>query len=117
MSELKPCPFCRGVDLGVAILQGHYTVQCATCEASGPWRMTAREAVEHWQARAIEAEVRAELEQDARRYRWLRTQHWHDNKMCIVLRPKENIRLGADCPSRDLLDEAIDAAIRNGGEG
>lgn len=47
---------------------------------------------------------------DARRYRWLRAQHWNDNTLCVVARPKEVVRLGATCPSGGLLDDAI--AIR-----
>lgn len=47
---------------------------------------------------------------DAARYRWLRHQHWNMADMCVVENPKKNVLLGARCPSRELLDAAIDAA-------
>lgn len=49
--------------------------------------------------------------EDARRYRWLRRQHWDDSALCVVTEPKQNVRLGTYCPSEDLLDAAIDAAM------
>ena len=52
-------------------------------------------------------------ERDAARYRWLRKQHWSYNSMCVVERPQKNVRLGANCPSLELLDAAIDAAMRS----
>lgn len=52
----------------------------------------------------------AALEADAERWRTLRAFHWSEAPMCVVMNPKENVRLGANCPSGDLLDAAIDAA-------
>lgn len=49
---------------------------------------------------------------DAGRYRWLRAQHWSDNTLCVVARPKDSVMLGCSCPSGELLDDAI--AIRSG---
>ena len=49
--------------------------------------------------------------EDAKRYRWLRRQHWNDSALCVVAEPKQNVHLGAYCPSEDLLDAAIDAAM------
>ena len=49
---------------------------------------------------------------DAARYRWLRGQHWDSSSLCVVTDPKINVRLGTHCPSGTLLDQAIDAAIR-----
>jgi hypothetical protein len=62
------------------------------------------------------AERRAEAaEADARRYRWLREQNWFDGALCVVRDPKTALTsgrgLGADCPSLNRLDDAIDAAI------
>ena len=51
---------------------------------------------------------------DAQRYRWLREQHWSNSAICCVYKPKQNVRLGGTCPSGDLLDSAIDAAMRKG---
>lgn len=52
----------------------------------------------------------AELEADAARYRYLRKAHWSDSPLCVVTIPKKNTILGADLPSGDRLDAAIDAA-------
>ena len=53
--------------------------------------------------------------QDAKRYRWLREQAWFDGPLCVLRDPKNVLTrgrgLGADCPSRDRLDAAIDAAM------
>lgn len=52
---------------------------------------------------------------DAARYRWLRQQDWFDSDLCVLRDPKnvltKGVGLGADCPSRDRLDAAIDAAL------
>jgi len=66
--------------------------------------------------RAEAAEARAAaLEADARRYRWLREQDWFDGAMCVVRDPKSALTsgrgLGADCPARNRLDDAIDTVI------
>lgn len=54
-------------------------------------------------------------EVDAKRYRWLRMRDWFDGPLCVLRNPKVVLTrgsgLGADCPSRDRLDEAIDAAL------
>lgn len=50
-------------------------------------------------------------ELDAARYRWLRKQHWNDAAIAVVADPKKNVRLGTYCPSEELLDAAIDAAM------
>ena len=57
------------------------------------------------------AELLATISQDARdaaRYRKLRAQHWNDGELAVVLNPKQNLRLGAFCPSGGLLDEYVD---------
>ena len=48
---------------------------------------------------------------DAERYRWLRKQHWDEADLCVVVRPKEAVKLGHDCPSLERLDEVIDASM------
>lgn len=56
----------------------------------------------------------AELEacrKDTDRYRWLRTADWWSSPLCVVRNPKEQAKPGTDCPSRDRLDSAIDAAM------
>lgn len=49
---------------------------------------------------------------DAGRYRELRKMNWHDSLMCVVVNPRETVRLGADCPSAERLDTELDAAIK-----
>lgn len=53
----------------------------------------------------------SELVKNAARYLWLREQHWSDSKFAVVSNPKTAVSLGSICPSRERLDEAIDAAI------
>lgn len=55
-----------------------------------------------------------ELEKDAARYRWLRAQHWTTEAICVVTSPRDNTKLGAWCPSRDMLNEAIDMTMEAG---
>jgi hypothetical protein len=56
-----------------------------------------------------------ELRKDAARYRWLRWKDWFDSPLAVLADPKrvltQGVGLGADCPSRDRLDAAIDAAM------
>lgn len=59
----------------------------------------------------VAAEARCEeLASDAERYRWLRLQNWNTSPLCVVVQPKEAVKLGHDCPSGDRLDIAIDFA-------
>lgn len=51
---------------------------------------------------------------DAERYRWLRKEHWSNGLFCVVRNPKKSVKLGMDCPSLELLDNAIDACIKFG---
>lgn len=48
------------------------------------------------------------LRKYAERYRRLRECHWSNSQMCVVMDPKKSILLGSDCPSRELLDAAVD---------
>lgn len=50
------------------------------------------------------------LKKDAERYRWLRMADWWNSPLCVIRDPKQQAKPGTDCPSRDRLDEAIDAA-------
>lgn len=67
------------------------------------------------QARAA-AGPNAALVKDAERYRWLRDCDWFSSELCVLRSPKTvlaktGITLGADCPSRTRLDDAIDVAL------
>jgi len=55
--------------------------------------------------------VPPDVARDAERYRKLRTFHWSESSMCVVLDPKKSVLLGAVCPSGTNLDDYIDAAI------
>ena len=77
---------------------------------------------EWWSTPAIINALRATLtttpsatepDRNAARYEWLRRQFVNDTPKpeWVVTRP-EWVRLGADCPSGDRLDEAIDLATR-----
>lgn len=50
-----------------------------------------------------------DLEPDARRYRTLRQMHWNDGPLAVVANPKASVKLGADCPSGECLDQMLDA--------
>lgn len=52
-----------------------------------------------------------DLEIDAERYRWLRSQHWSESVACVVTNPKQSVKLGALCPSQELLDNFIDTSM------
>ena len=54
----------------------------------------------------------AGLAKDAARYRWLRMTDWWDSPMSVIVNPKQQAKPGTDCPSRDRLDSAIDAAMQ-----
>ena len=56
--------------------------------------------------------TKAELVEDAERYRWLREQTWTMGG--LVVTDVANVRLGAMCPADSLLDQTIDAAIAKG---
>ena len=62
-----------------------------------------------WNAGAGQLQVQLEAAQaDAARYRWLRQQSWYDSPIACVMRPKEAVKLGHDCPSLERLDALID---------
>ena len=45
---------------------------------------------------------------NAERYQKLRAMHWSESPMCVVVNPKESVKLGHDCPCGDRLDEMLD---------
>ena len=70
---------------------------------------TGYEAYEQVNA-GLKAEVEA-LRKDAERYRWLRIADWWRSPMCVISNPKEQAKLGSDCPSGERLDAQIDAVM------
>ena len=59
-------------------------------------------------------EVLEVLLKDAERYRWLQLADWWRSPVCVIRNPKEQAKLGSDCPSGERLDEAVDDAMGNG---
>jgi post-segregation antitoxin (ccd killing protein) len=60
---------------------------------------------------ALDASVNQRYQQDAKRYQWLRDQHWSNSDVIVVKNDNNQVTLGTECPSRERLDELIDAAI------
>lgn len=58
-----------------------------------------------------EVERLREFERDAMRYRFLRKCHWNESPLCVVVNPKAMVKLGADCPSKSRLDDAVDELL------
>ena len=86
--------------------EGNHPAPCARhCEANA-FRIEIRNLKS--QVVRLEAQ-RDELLQDAKRYRWLREQHWSKDGLCVTY--AHAVKLGYDCPSGERLDEAIDDAI------
>ena len=71
----------------------------------------AREACEELSAERKRAD---EAEADAKRYRWLRMQHWYDGVISTVISPRNHLKPFATCPSERYLDIFIDEAMKNG---
>ncbi len=63
-----------------------------------------------WDALYAAPVVAPDVLKDAERYRWMREQSWRNN-LCVVDSPKNSVKLGSFCPSHELLDAAIDAAL------
>lgn len=49
---------------------------------------------------------------DAQRYRWLRGQHWSDNVIAVVGKPKTTVLVGTECYSGDRLDTFVDERLQ-----
>lgn len=71
-----------------------------------------RESVER-ERDQLKAESEA-LRRDAKRYRFLRNQHWPVAELAVVCNPKVSVKLGHDCPSGDRLDQQVDGAMIRG---
>lgn len=48
------------------------------------------------------------LKRSADRYTKLRKTHWSDSPLCVVVNPKEAVKLGHACPSGVQLDQLVD---------
>ena len=105
---------------------GYWKSHCSDLQAQIDGLKTGFEAYEQVNAglkaevaRSTEREILqlAEIEslrKDAERYRWLRIADWWRSPVCVLRNPKEQDKLGSDCPSGDRLDAAIDAAMGKG---
>ena len=105
---------------------GYWKSHCSDLQAQIDGLKTGFEAYEQVNAglkaevaRSTEREILqlAEIEslrKDAERYRWLRIADWWRSPVCVIRNPKEQAKLGSDCPSGDRLDAAIDAAMGKG---
>ena len=58
MAELKKCPFCGSDDIKV----GYFHVWCANCGVGTTEEMSTEKAIEAWNNRVTEAEIRAKAE-------------------------------------------------------
>lgn len=65
------------------------------------------------EVKLLKAENEA-LRRDAKRYRFLRNQHWPVAELAVVCNPKVSVKLGHDCPSGDRLDQQVDGAMIRG---
>lgn len=54
------------------------------------------------------------LRKNADRYQWLRLADWWRSPICVIRNPKEQAKLGSDCPTGERLDIAVDAAMSKG---
>lgn len=70
----------------------------------------------HERAYEISRERNEAVELDAARYMWLRSQHFNDSPLSVVIDPKDSVKLGRDCPSLERLDEIIDTEMGKRGE-
>lgn len=53
-----------------------------------------------------------DLQLAAARYNFLREQQWNTSPIAVVKYPKDNVKLGSDCPSMERLDEIIDVYMK-----
>lgn len=91
---------------------GYWKNHCLDLQAQIAGLKTGYESYEQVNS-GLKAEVEA-LRKDAERYRWLRIADWWRSPVCVIRNPKEQAKLGSDCPSGDRLDAAIDAAMGKG---
>ena len=52
------------------------------------------------------------LIEDAERYRHVRSLNWNEATLCVVVNPKDAIKLGHDCPTLERLDAMVDASMK-----
>jgi Lar family restriction alleviation protein len=64
MSELKPCPFCGGVDLRLVCLHGFWHVECRGCLCVSGMGYEEEQAIEKWNRRAESAALTAACERN-----------------------------------------------------
>lgn len=125
MSELLPCPFCGSSKARISTEHDSdgfgvfLSVKCGDCRAQSGSKFvsetcpqTYAEVRDEWNARAAPPQVQGDDARCAARYRWLRQQRWDSSRLCVVTDPKRSVRLGQYCPTGDLLDEEIDAAMK-----
>jgi Lar family restriction alleviation protein len=64
--KLKPCPFC-GMEQYVELLleDGHFMVQCINCQICGPSYMRETAAVDAWNTRPIEDQLKQSQREQA----------------------------------------------------
>jgi hypothetical protein len=55
-------------------------------------------------------EIEGRDAEDAKRYRWLRKQHWSDGGMAVLANASD-AKLNSDCPSGERLDNMIDEKL------
>jgi len=60
--ELKPCPFCGGVEMRICDVHGDLFVRCGRCGARTRLTTTQKEAVDAWQQRNTRAERTCHME-------------------------------------------------------
>lgn len=75
----------------------------------GYWRETARAHLAEIEELKGENEA---LRKDAKRYRFLRNQHWPVAYLAVVVNPKVSVKLGHDCPTGERLDGQVDDAMK-----
>lgn len=62
--------------------------------------------------RAVENLLANRDTEHAQMYRFIRSVHWYDSPMAVVMNPKEAVKLGHYCPSGDLLDAEIQKLMK-----
>lgn len=91
-------------------MRDYGTLDCPSCGGSGHIGDVAAATTQPQQSTRVQP-MSDDAAKDAARYRWLRAQHWTENTLGVVLRPKDNTKLGCFLPFEELLDTTIDAAI------
>ena len=53
------------------------------------------------------------LLKNSKRYELVRTKDWFNPDYCVVMKPKEAVRPGNDCPSHSRLDALLDKELKS----